>query len=239
MEKTDTDLFFELCRRRRAVRHFSERPVTRDEIMRLIDEARYAPSSNNGQPWHVVAITSAAGRAAMIAACRNQTAAKRATAFLVVCASRRIALATLQAQQDAVLNNPAFEEASRLQHQKRLRKMSWLLKLAANPFFDLLRLILASWKPALLLLPLGTAGIRHWACRNAIFAAQTMLLNATALGLAACPMEGFFAPAVARLAKLPRGTMIPLVIALGYEAEDSRREPQWRKDLNACLSWAE
>ena len=39
-----------------AVREFTDRPVTRAEVARILDVARFAPSGGNQQPWHVVSV---------------------------------------------------------------------------------------------------------------------------------------------------------------------------------------
>jgi nitroreductase len=44
-------------------------------------------------------------------------------------------------------------------------------------------------------------------------------------------MEGFSATKVATLLGLPRGSVIPLVIALGYRADDARIEARWRRPM--------
>ena len=42
--------------KRRSVRHFTDEPVSKDDILKILDIARYAPSGGNGQPiqWLVV-----------------------------------------------------------------------------------------------------------------------------------------------------------------------------------------
>jgi len=39
-----------------AIREFTDRPVTRDELARILDVARFAPSGGNQQAWHVVSV---------------------------------------------------------------------------------------------------------------------------------------------------------------------------------------
>jgi len=39
-----------------AIREFTDRPVTRDELVRILDVARFAPSGGNQQAWHVVSV---------------------------------------------------------------------------------------------------------------------------------------------------------------------------------------
>jgi len=55
--KRRADSFYELMRRRRTVRHFSNRPVAREIIEHCILAAATAPSGANLQPWHFVVVT--------------------------------------------------------------------------------------------------------------------------------------------------------------------------------------
>lgn len=48
--------FFELCNRRRTVRHFSSRPVGHDLIETVVRTAGTAPSGANKQPWKFVVV---------------------------------------------------------------------------------------------------------------------------------------------------------------------------------------
>ncbi len=49
--------FYQLCQRRRSVRHFSSRPIPKRLIEYLIMTAGTAPSGANKQPWTFVAVT--------------------------------------------------------------------------------------------------------------------------------------------------------------------------------------
>ncbi|MFM8303411.1 MAG: nitroreductase family protein [Actinomycetota bacterium] len=46
-----------------AIREFTDRPVTRAEVARILDVARFAPSGGNQQPWRVVSVEDPAQRA--------------------------------------------------------------------------------------------------------------------------------------------------------------------------------
>ncbi len=52
--------FYAQIKRRRSVRDFSDRPVSRDVIENSIRAAGTAPSGANQQPWHFVAVSSQA-----------------------------------------------------------------------------------------------------------------------------------------------------------------------------------
>lgn len=50
------DDFRSLCEQRRSIRYFADEPLSRDELLRLLDVAHLAPSVHNLQPWtfHVI-----------------------------------------------------------------------------------------------------------------------------------------------------------------------------------------
>ena len=48
-----------------AIRDFTDRGVTRAELARILDVARFAPSGGNMQPWHVVSVEAPERRAAL------------------------------------------------------------------------------------------------------------------------------------------------------------------------------
>jgi nitroreductase len=50
------DGLLELIRSRRSVRRFSDRAVSRKDIARLLEAARWAPSNHNRQPWRFLVI---------------------------------------------------------------------------------------------------------------------------------------------------------------------------------------
>ena len=45
-----------LIRARRSIRRFSARAVGRDDILRLVEAARWAPSNHNRQPWRFIVV---------------------------------------------------------------------------------------------------------------------------------------------------------------------------------------
>src|SRR5215472_11164065 len=50
---------YEAVGSRRAVRAFTDRPVPREALCRVLSEAAWAPSGSNIQPWHVYVLTGA------------------------------------------------------------------------------------------------------------------------------------------------------------------------------------
>jgi len=50
---------YEAVRTRRSVRNFTDRPVPREALERVISAAAWAPSGSNIQPWHIYVVTGA------------------------------------------------------------------------------------------------------------------------------------------------------------------------------------
>ena len=48
--------FFEVIRKRRSIRHFTDDPVKDDDLLAMFEAARLAPSPKNEQPWHFIVI---------------------------------------------------------------------------------------------------------------------------------------------------------------------------------------
>ncbi len=48
--------FFEVTKKRRSIRHFTDDPVKEDDLMAMLEAARLAPSPRNEQPWHFIII---------------------------------------------------------------------------------------------------------------------------------------------------------------------------------------
>ncbi|MBU0615044.1 MAG: nitroreductase family protein [Nanoarchaeota archaeon] len=46
----------EAIKKRRSIRKYQDKPISKDIIEKLIDAARFAPSGMNSQPWHFIAI---------------------------------------------------------------------------------------------------------------------------------------------------------------------------------------
>ncbi|RDS79983.1 nitroreductase family protein [Dyella psychrodurans] len=220
---------------RRAVRDFDGSPVADEDVRAVLAEAQLAPSSNNLQPYRFHWIKDPSLKGEVAAACHNQRAAANASALIVVVASSISRKRSLDGLAKHVESCPALSEASKTYHRAHLKTLRRFGYIGELPLWTPL-MALASWiDPIWMLLPLGHSCTRHWMARNSLFAAQTLLLAAAAKGLDSCPMEGFHARKVARLLKLPRGAVIPLVIALGRRTPDARIEPRWRVPFDAAV----
>jgi nitroreductase len=70
--------FLEFLRSRRSVRAFTDAPVTKDQLLRILEGATTAPSSTNRQPWRFSVVTSRSMRKRIVDAVAAKTAEMKA-----------------------------------------------------------------------------------------------------------------------------------------------------------------
>ena len=225
------DHFARLNARRRAVRRFNGHAVSDATLLAICGQAQLAPSSRNSQPYRFLCVRSPGLKAAIAPLCNDQAAARTAAALVVVVAGRALAMETLSAWDQHLTGDCGLDSRTITYHRVELKHSRVFLHIGAWPVWSPIVSLIAFLYPAASLLPLGRMGVRHWTARSALFAAQTLMLAASAYGLDSCPMEGFNAPKVAKALRLPRDLAIPLIIAVGHAAVDARCEPRWRKPL--------
>ena len=84
------DDFASLCKNRRSVRTFEDTPVTKEEILKLLELARHAPSVDNLQPWHFHVVLDQEKRKALMDACCYGNFVEGAGVFMIVTADLRV-----------------------------------------------------------------------------------------------------------------------------------------------------
>ncbi len=227
--------FQQINRNRRAVRDFDGSPVPDEDVEAVLSEALLAPSSGNSQPYGIHWLRDPAMKEAAARACRSQRAARTASTLLVFVAATRFALETSTLFGSWVESTPDLSEKSKAWHRRQLKMGRRFLQIAPSVIWSPLHALLATICPAFALAPLGPTAVRNWAARSALFAAQTVLLAASARGLDSCPMEGFDGRKLARALGLQRGDVIAIVVALGRRQPDALIEPRWRRPFEAAV----
>lgn len=71
---------------RRSVRAFTAQQVTDEQVEKLIDAARWAPSAGNIQPWDFIIVRDSATKQGLSKAALTQKAIEEAPVVIVVCA---------------------------------------------------------------------------------------------------------------------------------------------------------
>ncbi len=69
---------------RRSIRKWSDRPLDRDTIERLMGSVRLAPSGHNGQQWELIVVSERDRLEALVPICNNQRHVGEAGAFVFV-----------------------------------------------------------------------------------------------------------------------------------------------------------
>jgi len=78
---------FEAIEKRRSVRAYTREEVSEEEVEKLIDAARCAPSAGNIQPWEFVIVTNTEIKRKLSVAALHQTFIEEAPVVIVVCAN--------------------------------------------------------------------------------------------------------------------------------------------------------
>lgn len=78
---------FEAIKDRRSIRAFEKKTVSEEQVEKLIDAARHAPSAGNLQPWEFVIVRDPQIKRQLSIAALNQTFIEEAPVVIVVCAN--------------------------------------------------------------------------------------------------------------------------------------------------------
>jgi len=78
---------FEVIRERRSIRTYTKEEVSGENIEKLIDAARLAPSAGNIQPWEFVIVKDAETKRKLSVAALDQRFIEEAPAVIVICAN--------------------------------------------------------------------------------------------------------------------------------------------------------
>ena len=186
----------------------SSKTIPQEKIDQLCAVLRHAPSSVNSQPWHfVIAATPEAKqhitKATQQGFAYNEPKVRNASHVVVLCAKTSLDDAHLKAVLAQEQQDGRFASPEAMANQDKSRR-----------FY--VNLHQAELKDE-----------RAWIEHQVYLALGTLLLGAGALGIDACPMEGFAGVALdAELGLAERGLSAVVLVALGYRGAD---------DFNAAL----
>jgi len=218
MERSELDIFEDIAKRRRAVRHFLPDPVPEEVLMRLLDIAHWAPSGYNLQPTHYVVARSPEVREELYHAALKQSHIREAPIVVAFTGDRRV----YENNFEAVLKSDREAGAINDAYEKKLRKFvplgfsraplglggiaKTLFGIPASRIFGKVPTVPAAEK-------------RLWLSRQVALSAMQFMLAATAANLATVPMEGFGEVAVKRALHIPRSHIVVMLVALGHPAQ--------------------
>lgn len=79
---------FEAIKSRRSVRAFTREDISKEDIEKLIDAGRCAPSAGNIQPWEFIVVRKSETKRGLAIAALDQTFIEQAPVVVVVCANQ-------------------------------------------------------------------------------------------------------------------------------------------------------
>jgi len=210
-----SERILETIRNRRSIRLFEDKPVPQTVLQAILEDAIWAPSSMNMQPyrWYVVQTPPLREK---LAQCLNKQPA--ATTAPVLCVN--------------VACWGDWPETSK-------EYLAWVF---GRPEFNETHKEVASKKMAMLASAFGLPReeLRVWATKSAALSCENFMLSASARGLASCPLEGGWGPEALRqvgeLLGLEFQTQsVVMVIALGYKSPQHTEVPIWRRDFSKLV----
>ncbi|MEM1525738.1 MAG: nitroreductase family protein [Ignisphaera sp.] len=63
---------YEVILSRRSIRAYKREPIMRENLEKILESAKWAPSAGNRQPWHFVVVLDEQIKEKLVPACRNQ-----------------------------------------------------------------------------------------------------------------------------------------------------------------------
>lgn len=180
----------------------STRKIAPNEVAQLRDLLRYAPSSVNSQPWHYLIASDAGGKARIAKAtvgsyAFNAAKVEKASHVIVFCARLDMDESYLEALLTQEQNDGRFATEQARQGQDNGRR--WFVNLNRQT----------------------GAGVSAWIEKQVYLALGTLLLGAGALGIDACPMEGFDISLLdEELGLRSKGLTSVAIVSLGYRSSE-------------------
>ncbi len=226
--------FFEVIKKRRSIRRFTDKKVPEICIKNALEAAILAPNSSNTQTWNFYWVRTEEKKKKLVEACLSQSAARTASDLLVITADPKL----WRRSQGPLINWVESVNAPEpvKMYYKKLIPITY--KWGFLNSLGLLRWLGFNLAGIFRPVPRGP-NFRHElqtvAIKSAALAAENFVLALTAQGVATCMMEGFDECRVKSLLKLESSCRIVMVIGIGYESEKGTWGPQMRLPLEEVV----
>ena len=225
--------FFEIVKKRRSVRRFTDKEIPEDVVKKCLKAATLAPNSSNLQPWEFYWIKSSEKKKKVIEACFSQNAAK--TAKEIVIAVARID--TWKRNRDLIIED--YKKKDQLiplvkKYYMKLIPYAYyhdrfgiygILKKIFYLFFN----IVGFFKPVIRG-PIYKHELFETVSKSTALACQNFMLALVAEGFDSCPMEGFDEKRIKRILNLNWQSSIVMIIGIGKAAENGVYSERFRID---------
>jgi len=198
--------FRKLMATRRSVNFFDpNKPVSDDELRKIVELATLSPSSYNLQPWNLVLVRSPEDKARLRNRAMNQPKITEAPVVLIVLADK----------DGYKEGHPTVEQVW----------ASWVKNDYMKPeqkkgFVETTQKLYGG----------GELRSLAFAVKNAAFLGLALMLAAKELGIDTHPMDGFDHDGVVEEFAIPKNFFVPMLIAVGHFDETKTLLPRnWRK----------
>ncbi|WLR51029.1 nitroreductase family protein [Bacillus tianshenii] len=203
----DYNAFKEIVLGRRSIRNYQDKEVSNEDILELIDCARYAPSDTNSQTWEFVVV-------------KNKQKIKEIEEMTWDALHKRAEIAMEQGhKKPARLLTKSFGP-----YATAFSNAPALVICLATPYTSKFREKIFE--------PIQFVSEEVWreeGIKSSCLAVQNLMLAAHAKGLGTCPMTGPVLLAEQQLKEylnIDEGKTVNMVVALGYPEETPRQLPR-------------
>ena len=225
---------------RRAIKVFDPVPIPPEVRRQIMDAARSAPSSFNIQPYRFIWIESPKLRKQAAHLCMGQSPAETASALVAAVADIGSWRSTIKSHLEWMRSAGFSPEKISEQEKKSVFAKLFFLQGWFGCFGILKAVILRVIHSRKIIgsPPVARRGLFQWATKSTALACQNLMIAAEVLGLNTCPMEGFDGRRLSKFLHLsPRCHEIVMVIAIGKKSPRHNDTPQWRRPLEATVTF--
>jgi nitroreductase / dihydropteridine reductase len=178
----------------------TQKKINSDEKQKILDAVRMAPTSFGLQPFHVFLVNDPLVKQEIFQAGWKQPQYTTASELLVFCTRSDIS----QRITDFLNISSNGDAAAR----EKLKGYEGMMR----GFFT----------------KMSAADLHHWAARQAYIALGFAMAACAELQIDSCPMEGFSAPEIDKILKLPENLKTAVILAIGHRASDAQVRPKVR-----------
>lgn len=228
----DPKEFQKVITSRRSVRIFDGTPIPEDVTRKCLENGLLAPNSSNLQQCELYWVTSPDKKAALVKACLNQVAARKAAELIVVTA--RTATWRAHAREMTAIFSKAKEGSvpkSAIDYYNRLVYFAYTVGIfSIAGFFKRILYFFIGLKQPIVREVVSRSQIKTWAVKSSALAAENIMLSFRAYGFDTCPMEGYDSKRIRKILDLPCDAVVVMVIAAGKRGPGGIYGPQLRYD---------
>ena len=227
VDDTCAEQFDQIVRARRSIRVFTAEPVPEAVIEACLEWGLLAPNSSNLQPWHFYWVRDKALHGQIAEACLGQQAATTASDLIVAVARTRTwramarrTLAEWPGGNPPKIVRDYYGKIAPFMYTQGPLGILGLLKRAV--------LWSAGWFRPVPRWPVSPGHMREWAIKTTALACENIMLGLSAHGYDSCPMEGIDEKRIKKALKLPKDSVVVMVIGAGRGAPEGLYGPRLR-----------